>query len=295
MTFEQIKNSKALAWTVLVHGILLLLFLLVKYQTYTSPSLEDFNLELVANLGTSDNGLGIDQPELMGDPAPPEAAASAESGGMDNPLEESATSTSTDVDQDDVVATENPDAAPVLRRTANPRPSTATNNRTTTRTTPTNTRATNRPTRTQTSNSAGATSTAAQPKYTYAGGTGTGGNSASQNRAGGNEGIGTGDGDMGTPGGSPTGLSYSGGVNGRTIVARPSNAAEFRNGGRVAIKVWVDRNGNITRYNILSAANSTIRSIADQKIKAVRFNKAPNAPVEQSGTIYLNFKAGTGR
>lgn len=66
--------------------------------------------------------------------------------------------------------------------------------------------------------------------------------------------------------------------------------ADFREGGSVKIKVWVNPEGQITKYEVLSAKNATIRAIAEQKIKGVRFNNKPDAAAEQSGILILIFK-----
>ncbi|WP_124634365.1 hypothetical protein [Taibaiella sp. KBW10] len=302
MTFESVKNTKALSFTIGIHLLLLLLFFFVKYKAVAPLAVPTFDVELTAALGTSDNGLGIDPPELvMGAPAPPAATADAGAqteGGNTNPAASSDQTLNNAETNDDVAATDHTDAAPVLRRTVTvnktPNPNTTpanTNSRTNTQQTPA--QSSNR-TNTATANTNSRQNTA--PKYSYTGSNGPGGNGASENAPGASSrGDGTGTGLKGRPGGDPNGLSYSGGVNGRSIVAGPDKRAEFREGGKVSVKVWVNREGTITRYNILSAANGTIRAIAEQKIKAIRFNKLANAPVEQNGTIIINFKAGTGK
>lgn len=301
MTFESLKNTKALSLTVGIHLLLLLIFFFVKYQAVTPPALESFDVELTTALGTSDNGLGIDPAEMvMGAPAPPATTAEAGSA-ADGGNTEASSSSESDINQDEtndeVAATEHAHSTAVLKRAV-------TNNKTPNPATPVAHNRTNTPT--QPSNNSNSRNTAANinngaprnatPKYSYTGSNGPGGNGADQNAPGAtSRGNGTGNGQQGKPGGDPNGLSYSGGVNGRSIVAGPDNRAEFREGGRVSIKVWVNRDGTITRYSILSAANSTIRAIAAQKVKAIRFNRLPSAPLEQNGVIVINFKAGTGR
>lgn len=302
MTFEHLKNTKALSWTIGIHLLLLLLFFFVKYQAVSPPPVPTFDVELTAALGTADNGLGIDPPELvMGAPAPPAATADAGAqteGGNSDPAASSEQTINNADANDEVEATDHNDAAAVLRRTVTtnrtptpvPSPANANNRRN-----PTQQAASTNNTRNNRANTNTNGSQSQSPRYTYNGSNGPGGNGADQNAPGAtSRGNRPGNGMMGTPGGDPNGLSYSGGVNGRSMIA-PNNRAEFREGGKVQVKVWVNREGTITRYNILSAANSTIRSIAEQKIKATRFNRAPNAPVEQNGTIIINFKAGTGK
>lgn len=302
MTFENVKNTKALSLTLGIHALLLLAFFFVKYQSVAPPELQTFDVELTTALGTSDNGLGIDPAEMvMGAPAPLTATADAGSS-ADGGNTEASSSSEADINQDEtndeVATTEHAHSTAVLKRAV-------TNNKTPNPNTPvSNNRPNNKPPQpsnnSNSRNAAASTNTGARsnatPKYSYNGSTGPGGNGSNQDAPGAtSRGDGTGNGLKGKPGGDPNGLSYSGGVNGRNIVASPDKRAEFREGGKVSIKVWVNRDGAITRYSILSAANSTIRAIAEQKVKAIRFNKLPSAPVEQNGVIIINFKAGTGR
>ncbi len=279
MTFEQQKNSKALVWTVGVHLALLLFFLLYKYTLPAVMAQEDMGMEV--NLGTSENGFGDDQPEIPEDPAAAVATVTS-----------SATSSNSNTEKE-VETSEEPDAPAVNinrnqnNRRNNPQPVTHnTRNRSTT----------------QSSSTTANTRPAQSPRYVYPGSTGTGGNRAQGNRPGGNEGIGQGDGDMGVPGGTPGASNYSGvpggggtsighSISGRNIVSRPDPKAEFREGGKVVIRVTVNRDGTITDSRVVSAANATIRALALKKLQSVRFNKSSEAPAEQFGNITFNFKA----
>lgn len=279
MTFEQQKNSKALIWTVGIHLALLLFFLLYKYTMPAVMAQEDLGMEV--NLGTSENGFGDDQPEIPEDPAAAVSSVTA-----------SAASSNSNTEKE-VETSEEPDAPAVNinrnqnNRRNNPQPVTH------------NTR--NR-SNTQSASTAANTRPAQSPRYVYPGATGTGGNSAQGNRPGSNEGIGQGDGDMGVPGGTPGVSNYSGvpggggtsighSISGRNIVSRPDPKAEFREGGRVVIRVTVNREGAITDSRIVSAANATIRALALKKLQSVRFNKSTTAPAEQFGNITFNFRA----
>lgn len=280
MTFEQQKNTKALIWTVAVHALLLVMFLLLKYTMPVVEASQDMGLEV--NLGTTEDGFGTDQPEDPEDPAAANAAvavnASSSSSSNDREVH-----TSDDADAPAVhVNRVTPNKKPT------PRPVTPTPNR----------RA-----NTNNANTVVRTNTPAQsPRYVYPGATGKGGNSAQNNRPGGNEGIGQGNGDMGVPGGTPGASNYTGvpggggtsighSISGRSLVSRPDPKAEFREGGKVVIRVTVNRDGAITDSRIVSAANATIRALALKKLQSVRFNKSPSAPAEQFGNITFNFKA----
>jgi outer membrane biosynthesis protein TonB len=280
MTFEQQKNTKALIWTVAVHALLLLVFLLSKYTLPAQAAVEDLGLEV--NLGTSENGFGTDQPEDPEDPAAANASVAVNA------------SSSNSSNDREVHTSDEPDA-PVVhvnRTTPNKKP-------TPQRVIPTPNRRVN----TNNANTVARANTPAQsPRYVYPGATGKGGNSAQNNRPGGNEGIGQGNGDMGVPGGTPGATNYTGvpggggtsighSISGRNLVSRPDPKAEFREGGRVVIRVTVNRDGAITDSRIVSAANATIRALALKKLQSVRFNKSPTAPAEQFGNITFNFKA----
>ncbi len=310
MNFSFLKNTKAISYTVGIHLVLLLLFFFVKYKSVAlppPPADELIELEAVA-LGTDDNGFGIEPPEMMmGMPAPPATPTGESSNDAGDISEGEANHAEVEQDNDEheeVETVEHPTAAPVIKKSGKPttpkpvvpvkknntivktdQPKNTTKtatqkNNTTTSTTKANATKSNQP----------------QAKYTFDGANGTGGNGADENKAGArNRGNGTGDGMMGRPGGDPNSMNFTGGVSGRNIVARPDSKAEFRDGGSVRVQVWVNREGQITRYKILSAKNATIRSIAEQKIKGVRFNKKPDAAAEQNGILTLNFKAGSGK
>ncbi len=55
-------NGKALAWTIGVHVLLFLLFIILHYDIVNPPPPVDVGGGLEVNLGTSDNGSGNDQP-----------------------------------------------------------------------------------------------------------------------------------------------------------------------------------------------------------------------------------------
>lgn len=305
MDFNILKNTKALSYTLGIHLVLLLIFFFVKYESVAlpPPPPEDLiELETVA-LGVDNDGFGIEPPEMMkGMPAPPATLpgdAGANAGGA-----EAANQTEipqNDDEHDDVATVDHPSAAPVIRSSGNPnnpKPTTVTNNRNTSARTQstTNNTNTNKNKNNSTSQSNSNRTAAQQAKYTFDGANGTGGNNAPENAPGSrNRGDGQGNGMKGQPGGDPNSVNFSGGITGRNIVAYPSPQAEFKDGGRVTIKVWVNREGTIIRHEIQSAKNAALRAIAEQKIRSVKFNKKPDAAVEQSGILTFNFKAGTGR
>ncbi|HRP89876.1 MAG TPA: hypothetical protein PKX92_07540 [Edaphocola sp.] len=283
LDFNTIKNTKAIAYTVAFHLVLLLVFYLVKYKSYSMSALgnaEFIQLETVGiALGVDNNGMGIEPPEMvMGDPAPPNTESSSEETRPDITENNSEEQESINTENENIAAVEHPHSAPVLKKANSPNPKPVQ-------------KSTAAPSTKQNKTEA---APAPKAKYSYAGSNGSGGNGADQNAAGStNRGDGDSPGMKGKPGGDPNSLSFTGEVSGRSIVQRPGNNAEFRDGGRVAVKVWVNREGEIIRYVVQSAGNSTIKRIAEQKIKGIRFNKSATAPAEQNGIIYLNFRAGS--
>lgn len=280
MNFEQKKNTKAIAWTVGVHALLLLLFILCKYDLPVSAAPVESGIEV--NLGTSDNGFGTDQPENMDDPAAANATKATNA---------AATASANDKE---ITTTDDKDAPEVnINR---PKPNTK----------PTPQQTTNLANKKGTvpaSSNIPAKAAPQSPKYVYAGGTGKGGNGAQHNTPGGNEGIGTGNGDMGVPSGTPGAANYTGtpgngggssmrvSISGRSLVSRPDPKAEFKEGGQVVIHVTVNRDGVVTESRVVSAANATIRALALRKLQSVKFNKSASAPAEQFGDITFDFRA----
>lgn len=272
---EQPVNIKATAWTAGVHIVLILLFFLISYTVPATQPIQEMGMEV--NLGTSDDGSGTDQPMAIDDPAPDAANAAYTSNAQqaNNSRE--------------MMQTDDPDAPAVAPVTTN------NNNRN-------NTEANNNRTR---SNNRQATNNAAQqqqrPRYVYNGGTGTGGNSANTDLPGSSEGNTTGNGDRGVPGGTAGAPNYTGvpgagngsisyHMIGRSIISRPPPDAEFKEGGRVVVRITVNRDGTIIDKKIQTASNAELSAIALKKVDKIKFNKAANAPIEQFGSITFVFK-----
>ncbi len=270
---ERPIKMKATMWTVGVHVLLLLLLILIKYSVPVIDDTVDMGMEV--NLGTSEDGFGTEQPMAADDPAPTSASVSYR------------TSTSESAHAREMMNTDDADA-PVVN-------------------TPTNARNTGRsntpnPGRTRNDQPSRTNSTTRQqrPRYVYNGGTGRGGNSASVDASGTSEGNTTGNGDRGVPGGTPGAANYSGtpgtgngishNLSGRSIIAFPPPEANFKEGGRVTVRVTVNKEGIITNKQIVSASNAELRAIALRKADKIRFNKSEDAPAEQFGNITFVFK-----
>lgn len=276
---EQTFNVKAAAWTVGVHVVLLLLFILFKYSVpATAAPVVDMGMEV--NLGTSDNGSGTDQPMDVEDPA---AAANSNA---------ARTTTRQAQENKELLNTDDPDAPAVKNTPSTNKQASHTNEQATTR---------NRNNTSQPQAPAAHTQQQQRPRYVYNGGTGRGGNSADANAPGSSEGNTTGNGDRGVPGGTPGASNYTGtpgsGNGGishnlahRNIIAFPAPDADFKEGGRVVIRITVNKAGNIINKQIVSASNAELRAIALRKVDKVRFNKSDDAPEEQFGNITFVFK-----
>ncbi len=261
------RQAKALAWTVGIHALLLLLFVAVRYSPApVVPPVEELGMEV--NLGSSADGLGDDQPEIPGDPAPD----------MNTAAVAQPTETNTDVDE-----SEDADAVPLPAKAKPER-----------KPTPTPVKP---PTRVP--DKATVVTPARKPKVLFPGSTGSGGNGAANDRPGGSQGNTFGSGDRGVPGGTPGASNYegspgkgTGGINhtlsGRNIIA-PRLEGSFRNGGTVRIRVTVNRAGAIVNSTVVSGTGE-LTPIARQKLKEIRFNAISEGPEEQFGVVTFVFK-----
>lgn len=264
-------NNKALAWTIGVHALLLLLFVLLQY-TVPAPILvpvDDGSGGMEVNLGTTDDGSGTDQPMMKKKPAPYEATVvfkNTPTPPIPIPVPEE-NSLPPDIVKSDV------GDAPAIDNTRKKA------ERTTEREKP---------------------KKQEPPKYTYKGETGAGGNSASVDKKGNSEGNTTGTGDRGVPGGTPGAPNYTGtpgsgtggighSLGGRNI-SPDKFEAEFSESGKVVIRVTVDRNGKIVDKRVKSSSSTQLTRIAMEKIKDVSFSKSTGAEPQQFGDITIIFK-----
>lgn len=85
-------------------------------------------------------------------------------------------------------------------------------------------------------------------------------------------------------------------MQGRKLVSFPpdtfsgGDAANPLQTGKVAFRLWINREGEIIRYNIISASQKELALIAKERIKYVKFNKSEEAPQEQNGTLIFIFR-----
>jgi len=151
-----------------------------------------------------------------------------------------------------------------------------------------------------------------QPKYVYKGqkSGASGGNNSDSYQASSGQGVAGGKGDQGKINGSPDSDSYTGnggtgsgsgngvsirsGLQGRKINRFPSFQDDFDENAKVAVDIKVDNAGNVISASIqpkgTTTTNSSMRSIALQKARQLKFNPDSDAADEQIGTIVFNFR-----
>ena len=261
-------NKKALAWTVGVHALLLLLFFFLRYSITPIPPVTTDEGGMEVNLGSNDNGSGNDQPMSTKKPAPYQASVVYKS-----------VATKSNIPNEIVRSTEAD--APEVDNAKKEKKNTPA---------PDNNKAIAKP----------VVKPQEKPKYTYAGDNGAGGNSAAQNKNGTSEGNTTGPGDRGVPGGTPGAANYTGipggGTGGRiahTLTGRKISpdkfTAEFHEGGKVVIRVTVDKAGNIISKSVVSSSSPELKTIALNKLANAKFSPSDGSEPEQHGLITINF------
>jgi len=116
-----------------------------------------------------------------------------------------------------------------------------------------------------------------------------------------------GDGDSTTPGnqgavngnpyanayyGDGTGTSGYGKLNGRSKESVKKFEQPENQEGKVVVKIWVSRSGNVTKAQIQNSNNPTLNAAALKTAKSYKFSAAPNAPATQQGFVIINFTLG---
>lgn len=254
-------NSKAMAWSIGVHLLLLLLFVLFRYTIPTQPEAAPEGGGLEVNLGTSENGSGNDQPMSRKKPSEYQAAVVYKT-----------------------VATRSSVPDNIVRSTQADAPEVTTPNKK-------NGKAeANEPGRQRQS-----------PRYVFQGGNGQGGNDADRDAKGRNEGNTNGPGDRGVPGGTPGASNYTGtpgngtGGIGHTLTGRDISPkefeAEFSEGGVVVIRVTVDRSGAIVDKRVVSSSSPHLTRLALDKLANARFTRSESTEPQQFGNVTIRFKA----
>lgn len=283
------KNLTALGTTIGVHALLLVGLLFAGFSAPPPPPDQDLGMEV--NLGTSDEGMGDEQPL---NPNPPSNAAPAAS----TPQNEPAPSQDAASTQD--IATQDEEAAPEITKPEKPVE--------TPREQPKNLEP--KPVKTakrRTEAPPAPVPPAPKPKAVYSGGTANSANSGNNANSSNNS---TGEGNTGRSGdrgqinGDPNASGYTGGglgggrsdfrLRGRSLVSRPQPTYEGNETGYIAINIKVDRKGNVVsaahslRGSTLN--NPALIEIAKRAAREIKYNASPDAPEEQFGTIRFYFK-----
>ena len=283
--FEQHKNLQAFIGTVLIHAAVVLCCVLIGFSVPQPLPNQDLGMEV--NLGNSQEGTGELQPLH---PNPPQASAMPAAQAPSAPAPRTSAST-----PHDIVTTDEA-SVPAIPHTQTVKPTSFHPDL--------NEKANHRPARPRQTPVAEEPAPP-RPKALYSGGTtqhASSGNQADLANNATNEGLTGKPGDQGAINGNPNASNHSGLVSGlggsgisynlrgRNITQYPSREAQFNEPGRVRMQIAVDQQGNITSYRILSADNVTLAQLAERKIKQIRFNPDPNAPVTQFGEITFIFK-----
>lgn len=281
--FEQQKNMKAAGYTAGIVLLLLLLLFYVKWYTPTMP-LPPIEDGIEVNLGSSDMGLGDDQPFEPGEPAPQNQQAYV-------PAKANTTENN---DLKDVMTDEEDAEAPAVAKPPIVRPDASK---------VTDKKVVKAPVK-KAAPTVTPTPAPPKPKAVFKGatGTGTGGNDADSYKKGGSEGVAGGTGDQGRPGGDPNSKNYEGGGSGNGNIAVTkgnrkivsglnfSFTGEFDRDAAIYADIKVNAAGIGEFLRVSKGSTSMDRKYVDniiQKLKDIRFEKASG---ESLITVKFNFK-----
>jgi hypothetical protein len=281
--FESQKNMRAGGYTLAICACLLLIFILVKFSTPAMPA-PPLDEGIEVNLGSSDAGLGTDQPYEPGTPAPEEQQT----------YTPPKAAVAVNEDMKDVETDDREEDAPVVKKPPVTKPEA---------TRIPDKEVANKPVKA--AQPAVAAPAPPKPKAVFRGvsGTGTGGNEADSYKKGRNEGIAGGRGDQGRPGGDPnsknyegaggrgnSGVSISRGLQGRRMTSLPSFEDEFNEKAKVAVDIKVDGDGKVIsavyQPRGSTTASQALKTIAIRKAMQIKFNAGAE---ESMGTIIFNF------
>ena len=282
-SFEAEKNRKAFLYTVGIVGIFLIVAIFYTWPLLIPPipTVQDI---IDVNLGNEQEGMGTVQPLVKGERAPDNQ--STESNQKARKVAETPTrnvqadETNDDKESAPVVKVEKPreDAKEINKPSVN-KPAKKIN-----------------PSPVINPNPA-----PPKPKIPlYKGGNGNGGNGATEDNGYRNQGYKPGNGDAGSPDGSPdaygsspggrSGVSVVRGLSGRRIIHFPNMQDDFNESAKVYVDIKVNASGKVTDAGIArgtTTSNSSLRSIAIEKAKELKFPPSQNDM--ESGTILFVF------
>lgn len=283
---EKQNSMKAMGLTVCVYALLIVICVLVGFTT--PPPLPNQDMGMEINLGTSAEGTGPDQPL---NPNPPSTTPVAVSHAVASPASNRTGAVH------EQIATQDAEDAPAIKQ-----PKEEKKNVEFSKTLEEKTKKSVHP---RPDAPVEPKPTPPRPKAIYSGGssnTANSGNNSNVSNDSKGEGLTGKPGDQGAINGNPLATNHNGAISGlggnslsyrltgRNIVQYPSREGDFNEPGRVRVSIKVDQGGNIIGYTIVSADNPTIGRLAEKKIKEIKFNDAPSAPVVQFGEIVMVFK-----
>ncbi len=252
-------NNKALAWTVGIHALLLLLFY---FFTYSIPhtAIVDVGGGLEVNLGTSLDGSGTDQPMNKKDPSEYKAAVVFKSVAVKSSVPQ------------DILRSEDNDATAINNNSKKKGTEDATEKG----------RSQPSPRYTYQGDKGKGGNSAVQdmPGGNEGNTTGPG----DRGVPGGTPGA---ENYTGTPGNGTGGIGHT--LSGRHI-SPDKFEAEFHEGGRVVIHVTVDRNGTIVAKRVKSSSGTHLTRIAMEKLSTAKFSKSDGPEPQQFGDVTIIFK-----
>jgi outer membrane biosynthesis protein TonB len=283
------KQIKAVGVTIAVHALVLVVLFLVSFSA--PPPLPNQDLGMEVNLGTSDEGMGNEQPM---NPNPPSSGAATASTPQAEPVV-----ANTNAPQQDIATQDEEDAPEVTKptkpveqpkefpKTIEPKPA----------------KTPKKPTEAPPA----PVPPAPKPKAVFTGGTSN--SSASGNSANGSN-TSTGEGNTGKPGdrgsinGDPNASGYTGGglgggksdfrLNGRSLLSRPSLTYDGDESGYIAVNIKVDRQGNVIEatHSLKGSTlnNSRLIEIAKKAARELKYNVNGDAPEVQFALIRFYFK-----
>ncbi len=282
--FERNKNLKASAITLMICGVMFLLFFFVQWTLpIIPPPVVEEGIEV--NLGNSETGIGDIAPQTPSEPSPQETPIS-QPVAASQPIAQQQNITTDENETDEAAAINKPTKTIVPKKLTN------------------NTAIVAKKVKADMPPAPPVPKPRAQMGK-YAGGNGSGGNNGETYNGVKNQGIAGGTGDQGKPNGNPNSDSYTGnggtgnsgvsirsGLNGRRFAKLPSFEDDFNEPAKVAVDITVDKTGNVITATVnprgTTTTNANIRAIALRKARGLKMT-AGNED-EQIGTIVFNFK-----
>lgn len=282
-SFEVEKNRKAFIYTAIVCGIFLLLAIFYTWPLQVPPApVADDLIEV--NLGNEQEGLGDVQPLVKGDRAPDNQSVPSTQASAHKVADEPSQNIQADENNDE-------DAAPVVKSEKKNETEKIVNKESSDK----------KSKKINPSPVVNPNPAPPKPKIPlYKGGAGTGGNGAAEDNGYRNQGYKPGNGDAGSPDGKPdsygnspggrSGVSVVRGLSGRGPIHFPNMQGDFNENAKVYVDIKVNASGKVTSAIVskgTTTANSTLRNIAVQKAKELKFPASQNDV--ESGTILFNF------